>query len=85
MSFKNNEELRTLRAQFNLTTPEIARVARASTSLVESWLAAPEASYARTLRENSLRLIKLELGLAKPAYRHLRKRAEKLRAEIRGQ
>jgi hypothetical protein len=85
MSQTSNDELRKLRARFNLTTAEIASMACSSTSLVEAWFATPGAPHARSLRPNALRLIRLELGLDKPAFRHLRKRAEKLRAQIRGQ
>jgi DNA-binding transcriptional regulator YiaG len=81
---ENNLELKRIRKELNLERRRIAEIARVSQSLVDSWLVKPESEYFRPMPGKSLRLLKLELGLDTPRFKHVRKAAEARAAEIRG-
>jgi DNA-binding transcriptional regulator YiaG len=80
----NNAELKVLRADLNLHRQMIATIARVSKSLVDSWLVKPDSQYFRPMPGKSLRLMKLELGIDPPGYRHLPKEAQKRSEAIKG-
>jgi DNA-binding transcriptional regulator YiaG len=80
----HNAELRKLRTQLNLSRQQIADVAGVSKSLVDSWLVPEDSKYFRPMPKKSLRLVQLEIGLERPAFKHLRTAAKKFESEIRG-
>lgn len=80
----NNAELRKIRTTYHLARPLIAELAMVSKSLVDSWLVSVDSPNFRPMPRKSLRLIQLEMGLAKPAALKLRKAAERQAAAIKG-
>lgn len=80
----NNAELREIRTTLHLERHVIATIAGVSKSLVDSWLVSERSNGFRPMPTKSLRLLKLELGLAQPAYLEVCAAAEKRAAQIKG-
>lgn len=85
---KNNAELRQIITRLQLTRKEVKEITGASVSLVDSWLLPPDSRNFKPMRSKALRLLRLELGLDKPAYTKLRLRGEQklkdLVADVKG-
>lgn len=81
---KNNAELKGIRTKYNLGRETIAEIGMVSKSLVDNWLVSEASPHFRPMPRKSLRLIKLELGIEKPAYNAFRKQAERRSAALKG-
>jgi hypothetical protein len=82
----NNQELDALRSRYNLSRVEIQVLTRsANTTTVDGWLMPPDSVHVRRMPDRAMRLLKLELGLEKPAFTHLVERAAALKAGLKRQ
>ncbi len=80
-----NAELKDLRAQLHLTRAQIADITHFAPSTVDAWLFPVDNPNARKMPDYAMRLLRLELGLDTPAYRHLREEAEELVKDLKGE
>ncbi len=53
-----NEQLRALKEEHKLRNTDVAHILQLSVKSVENWLAAPEASYFRPMRDRELTILK---------------------------